>query len=51
MKVEVRVKRPRRKPRALAVRIFRRLGRLLVDFLIASASGVVAALVYDLLSN
>ena len=47
MKVKVRVKRPRRKPRALAVRFF----ELLIDVLIASASGVVAALVYDWLSN
>ena len=47
MKVRVRVKRPGRKPRALA----REVLRFAVDFLLATASGVVASLVYDWLSN
>ena len=47
MKVKVRVKRPKRKLRALAVRL---LGYL-IDFLIATASGVVAALAFDWLRN
>ena len=47
MKVKVRVKRPRRKPRALA----REFLRLAVEFFLATGSGVVAALVYDWLRN
>lgn len=47
MKVRVRTKRPKRKPRALA----REVLRLAVDFLLATTSGVVAALVYDLIRN
>lgn len=46
-KVRVRTKRPRHKPKALV----REVLRLAVEFLVASASGVVAALVYDLIRN
>lgn len=47
MKVRVRAKRPKPKPRALAPRILRWLGDLLVDILKAMIPAVLASLVYD----
>lgn len=41
MKVKVRVKRPRPKPRALVEKLI----TAMIDFLVAVASGVVAALI------